>query len=114
MFLKECKAVNHHTHWIGGPDWLAEVLSPDDKSRKKLDFYAKVGVCEILLIDRDPWAIELYQPQAEEMVLVGESSLERPDHLQSEVLPLTFCVVAGVGRPVVEVQHATDARKWHV
>ena len=49
------------THWCGGPDFCAEITSPGDRSRDKLDFYAAIGVRELLLIDRDPWALELYQ-----------------------------------------------------
>jgi len=44
VVLPGCPAKNCDTHWKGGPDFVVEVVSPDDRSRKKLDFYAKVGV----------------------------------------------------------------------
>ena len=56
VFLPGNPAEDRGTHWLGGPDFAVEVLSPDDRSRKKLDFYAKVGVRELLLVDRKPWS----------------------------------------------------------
>ena len=114
VFLRGCKAINRNTHWLGGPDWLAEIVSPGDESRQKLPFYAKVGVREILLIDRDPWGIELYQLRNEEMVLVGQSTLDQPDELKSGVLPLTFRLVQGLARPVVQVTLTDGSKLWHV
>ena len=37
------------THYRGGPDVALEVLSPDDKSREKLDFYALIGTREVII-----------------------------------------------------------------
>jgi len=31
------------THWCGGPDFLVEVLSPNDPARDKRPFYAGIG-----------------------------------------------------------------------
>src|SRR5438105_4309211 len=39
VFLPSNPAVNHRTHWQGGPDFLVEILSPHDRSRDKLAFY---------------------------------------------------------------------------
>src|SRR5687767_13719527 len=52
VFLRGNPAINCGTHWCGGPAWACEVLSPKDQSRDKFDFYAKVGVRELLLVDR--------------------------------------------------------------
>ncbi|MDQ3441160.1 MAG: Uma2 family endonuclease, partial [Planctomycetota bacterium] len=54
-------ARNCDTHWCGGPDLCVEISSPGDRSRDKLVFYAGIGVRELLLIDRDPWGLELYR-----------------------------------------------------
>ena len=114
VFLKECKAVNHRTHWVGGPDWLTEVLSPDDDAREKLKFYEQIGVREVLLIDRDPWSIELYQRRDDKLILVGKSDLKNPAELKSMVLPLSFQIVSGITRPLVLVRHTDGTKQWHV
>ena len=114
VFLNGGKAINYTTHWVGGPDWLAEILSDDDESRKKLEFYETVAVREILLIDRDPWSTELYQLQNDKLILAGKSDLEQPNQLKSLVLPLSFQMVAGLTRPLVLVRHTDGTRQWHV
>src|SRR4051812_47445996 len=48
------------THWFGGPDFCVEIASRGDRSRDKTEFYASVGVRELLLVDRHPWSLELY------------------------------------------------------
>ena len=52
VFLPGNPAEDRETHWLGGPDFAVEIVSRDDRSRKKFDFYAKVGVRELLLVDR--------------------------------------------------------------
>ena len=37
------RAIDAGTHWIGGPDLLVEVVSPNDRSRDKLGFYASLA-----------------------------------------------------------------------
>ena len=37
------------------------IVSRDDHSREKISFYEKVGVRELLIIDRDPWQLELFR-----------------------------------------------------
>src|SRR5688500_17695917 len=49
------------THWCGGPDFVVEIRSPSEDPRDKLDFYAAVGTREVLVIDRDPWGLELFR-----------------------------------------------------
>jgi Uma2 family endonuclease len=112
LFLEGTQAVNRDTHWVGGPDWLCEILSEGDHARDKLGFYAQVGVREVLLIDRDPWTLELHQRQGDALVLAGTSMLAQPDVLASAVAPLTFRLVAGKTRPLVEVACTTDDRRW--
>lgn len=47
--------------WIvGGPDVVLEIVSPDDESRAKLPFYRSIGVREVVLVDRDTRAVELF------------------------------------------------------
>ena len=102
------RARNCGTHWCGGPDFCVEIVSTGDRSRDKLDFYARIGVRELLLIDRDPWALELYRLANGQLDLVGRS------HVTSEVVPASFSLVAGTSRPQIEVTHRDGARRWTV
>ena len=106
------KAQDCGTHWFGGPDFVVEVVSRDDRSREKFDFYAAIGVRELLLLDRYPWSLELYRLRDGVLALVGKSRPERPEALISEVLPLTFRLVAGEPRPTIEVDHSDGVRSW--
>ena len=112
VHLKGTTARNLGTHWLGGPDFAVEVVSPNDRSRQKFDFYAKVGTRELLVVDRDPWFLELYRLEDDVLKLIGKSSLDRPDLLISEVLPLSFRLVASEPRPRIEVAHADGVQRW--
>jgi Uma2 family endonuclease len=112
VFLNGTTATNKRTYWLGGPDFAVEIISRYDRSRKKLDFYAKVGVKELLLVDRKPWALELYRLQDGSLVLIGKSDLENPAVLASEVVPLSFQLAAGDPRPTIEMTHADGVQRW--
>lgn len=112
VFLNGTAAIKKKTHWVGGPDFAVEIISPYDRSREKLDFYAKIGVKELLLVDRKPWAIELYRLQDGVLTLVGKSDLTDPATLTSEVVPLSFQLVAGEPRPTVFMAHADGVQSW--
>jgi Uma2 family endonuclease len=114
VFLEGNPAEDRGTHWYGGPDFAVEVLSPRDRSRKKFAFYTKVGVRELLLIDRKPWTLELYRPQGKTMELVGKSMLETSEVLASAVLPLTFRLLPGKPRPRIEVARIGGDQRWLV
>lgn len=100
------------THWCDGPDFLAEIVSRDDKSRDKFEFYAKIGVRELLIVDRDPWALELYQLQGSELKLAGSSTLADATPLSSQVLGVSLRLVPGESRPQIEVSHGQNIRTW--
>ena len=113
VYLNSTPATDHNTHWQGGPDFAVEVVSHYDRSREKFDFYAKVGTRELLIVDRYPWALELYRlNDAGEYDLVGRSTVEEPDRLASVVLPLTFHLEAGASRPRIALLHTDDGRSW--
>jgi Uma2 family endonuclease len=113
VFLPGNPAEDRLTHWFGGPDFAVEILSPGDRSRKKFSFYAKVGVRELLLADRDPWRLELHRRGGSRWRLVGSSSPDQPTSLASAVIPLTFRLLPGDPRPQVEVTKA-DGTRWLV
>lgn len=112
--LNESAAKDCGTHFCGGPDFLIEIVSTDDHSREKLEFYGKIGVRELLVIDRDPWSLELYQHRDGALQSAGESRVEKPAILKSSVVPLTFRLLAGDMRPQIEVTRHDGARRWIV
>lgn len=112
VFLQGTSAINRGAFWLGGPDFAVEVLSDGDRARAKLPFYAKVGVRELLLVDRVPWALELYRLADGSLVPVGRSTPEHPDALASEVVPLTFRLVAGKERPRIEIKQRDGDSHW--
>jgi len=112
VFLNGNKAENRGSHWFGGPDFAIEILSPGDKAREKLAFYASVGVRELLLIDRNPWRVELYRLVNGELVEVGRSDLENNALIVSELVPLSFRMVAGASRAQIEVSMQSAEQVW--
>ena len=112
VFLAGNPAQDRKTHWLGGPDFAVEVISPRDRSRKKLDFYAKVGVRELLLVDRKPWSLELYRLIDGELKMVGKVMPDPAQSLTSQVLPIALRLLPGDPRPTIEVTQTADARQW--
>lgn len=53
--------IDCNEYFDGGPDAVVEIRSPDDETYEKFDFYAKVGVLEIWVIDRDTRQPEVYE-----------------------------------------------------
>ena len=114
VFLSDTAAINRGTHWQGAADFLVEVISPDDRTREKLPFYASLGVRELLLIDRDPWSVELYRLGDGGFKSVGISRLDDDQVLGSEQVPLLFRITASDDRPVVEVSLSSGEKQWEV
>lgn len=113
VILPGSRAVNRGTYWLGGPDFVVEVASPDDETRRKLAFYEAIGVRELLLVDRDPWALELYRLIEGRLELAGRSTPEGSETLTPEVVPLRFRLLpGGEGRPRIEVAH--DGQRWTI
>lgn len=103
VFLNETTAENRDTHWFGGPDFAVEIVSPHDRTRQKLDFYAQVGTREQQIVDRDPWLLELFRLKDAKLQSVGQSTLERPDALASETTGVSWSLIAGDDRPQIRI-----------
>ena len=112
IYLQGNPAINYDTFWHGGPDFLIEIVSADDRAREKLPFYASINTREVLIMDRDPWCLELYQLQNGQLVNVGVSSLTQPTVLVSTVLPATFCLVPGTTRPGIEIHRTITGQPY--
>jgi Uma2 family endonuclease len=113
VFLNDTHAENCGTHWLGGPNLAVEIVSLHDRSREKLDFYAGVGVAELLLIDRAPWQLELYRLRGNELEEAGRSTPDDPKPLKTQTAPLTWRMIPGQARPQIELTH-DDGRTWLV
>jgi Uma2 family endonuclease len=112
VYLVSNPAQDRVTHWVGGRDLAVEVRSPGEDPRLKLDFYAKINTHEVLIVDRDPWALELYQLQGGKLVSVGISNGATSAVLASVALPLTFQLRPGSPRPVIHVAHTATGQAW--
>jgi len=114
VFLKDTQAENRDSHWIGGPDLAVEIVSPGDQTRQKIPFYEKIGTRELLIVDRDPWQLELLRLVDGKLTKVGISTVDRPLALASESVPLSWQLQPAQGRPRIEVRHATSKRAWSI
>jgi Uma2 family endonuclease len=114
VYSKDTPAKDCGTHWCGGPDFAVEIMSPNDRSREKLEFYARVGVQELMLVDRSTWTLEFYRLQTRRLVLDGISTAAEGQSLGSEVLQLNFRLLSGKPRPGIEVACADGGKSWTV
>jgi Uma2 family endonuclease len=114
VVLPDSRAVACGAFYFGGPDFIVEVASDYDRSRDKFDFYASVGVREFLLVDRNPWQLELYALRGKKLALACRGDVQDSGVLASQVLPLTFQLIAPPrpGRPQIEIVRTTDGQRW--
>ena len=113
VYLNGTQAQRHGAFWLGGPDFAVEVVSQYDRSRQKFDFYAKVNTRELLIVDRYPWAIELYRlNEGGTYDLVGRSTLDDPQIFMSQALPLIFQLQPGDERPMIAIAHFDGVQTW--
>jgi len=90
VFLRGGRAIDRGTHWQGAADFLVEIISPGERTREKIPFYSSIGVVELLIVDRDPWSLELYRNENGQLTKVGQSTLAAPEVLESRTVGLTF------------------------
>lgn len=112
VFLKNGTAVNHDSFWFGGPDFAVEITSPYDKTRDKIDFYSDVNTRELLIVDREPWQLELMRLEGEKLQSVGTATVENQAKLLSEVVPFSFELLAGEERPLIRVTKNDGGQSW--
>jgi Uma2 family endonuclease len=114
VFLKTTRAVNHDQFWYGGPDFVVEIVSPHDQTREKLGFYGAIGTRELLVVDRDPWRLELYRHDGNSLPRVSTSLVDDENWIHSDVLGLKMRLESGVDRPRIDVCHTASARHWQI
>lgn len=112
VFLPGNTAQNRQSHWLGGPDFAVEIVSRGDSSRKKFAFYSKVGVRELMFVERFPWRLELHHNDGGAWRLVGASDPTVSAAMFSAVLGLAFRLIEGEDRPQIEIVRPGDDRCW--
>ena len=114
VFLQGTAAQNCDTHWRGGADFVVEVVSPADRTRDKIDFYGRIEVRELLIIDRQPWTLELFRLHQGRLESVGRSTLAGGEAVASSVIPLRLRLLPGKPRPQIELTHVDTGRQWTI
>jgi len=112
VFLREGAAKNWESHWQGAADFLVEITSEGDRTREKIPFYTRLGVRELLVIDRDPWRLELFVLREQQLHLMDHSEAKTGNVLNSSAVPLSFRLVADAPRPKIEVKNTTSGQSW--
>ncbi len=114
VYLPDNPAINYGTYWLGGPDFLCEILSPGDVASDKFEFYAKVNTREVMIVDRYPWALDLFRLHEGELIHAGRSDLLTPTILESHTIPFTFQLQPSESRPTILVTHTATGQTWVV
>ena len=112
VFLNDTQAENHGAFWLGGPDLAIEIVSPGENPRDKVPFYAKVATRELLVVDRDPWTLRLYQLQQNELSEVGTSTLQDANLMSSAVVPLSWQIIRAETGLALQVRHHDLQQEW--
>jgi hypothetical protein len=106
---------NRKTYWLGGPDFIVEVLSEGDDSVEKLPFYAKVGTREVLHVDPETKQLTLFSLREGIMQVVGSSSITDLTVVASSVLPVSFQVLGDPAKPILRMQHLNKPEQfWEI
>jgi Uma2 family endonuclease len=114
VFLTGGSAKDCGSHWRGSADFLVEITSPGDRTREKIPFYQRLGVVELLLLERESWTLQLHRHEEGRLQETGRSTVEGKEVLASAAVPLTFQLVAGDPRPQIKVTHTESGRCWMV
>jgi Uma2 family endonuclease len=104
VVLKEGRAIDCGTHWMGGPDFLVEVESPEDQINRKIPFYSKLQVRELMIVHGTTRHLQLYRHDGQQLVAVEPSDFKGAKWLISQVLPLVFRRRLVRKKPLTEIQ----------
>lgn len=112
--LNESNACDCGTHWFGGPDFLVEVISPEESyQEEKRAFYERIGVRELLTVNRDTRHLALYRSTENALALTGQSDSSNSSELDSMVLPLSFRWTGTEQAPRTKVDQTDgDRNSW--
>jgi hypothetical protein len=93
---------------------IVEIVASYDRTRDKIDFYQAIGARELLIVDRDPWQLELLRLAKGKLLAVAGSTTAHDNAIISDVVPLTFRLTEADDRPEIVVSHVQDGRRWIV
>ena len=111
-FLHTGRVIDRDTHWQGAADFLVEIINPGERIQWKIPLYSRIGVVELLVVDRDPWSLELYRHENGQLTKVGQSTLAASDVLESRTVGLTFQLLPDETRPQIQATHPASRREW--
>jgi hypothetical protein len=115
VVLKEGRAVDCGTHWLGGPDFLVEIESPRDETEAKIPFYSSLHVREVLIVHRDTRHLRLLRHDGQSLALAGQSEESSRKWIRSEVIPFAFRWKATRDGPRTELKRTDGQRQtWTV
>lgn len=114
VFLNDTRAANHDSFWFGGPDLAIEIISPGDQTRDKLDFYTDVATQEVLVIDRDPWQLELYRLTRQGLQVVSTAKVDNESTVRCETVPIDLLLLGDDNRPRIRATQRDSGRVWTV
>jgi Uma2 family endonuclease len=112
VFLQDTQAVDCGEFWFGGPELAIEIVSPGDKTLDKLPFYARVGIRELWVVQREPWSIGVYRASKGILELAAASTPDDPRWLDSRIVPLRLRLTSHENRPAIEIRHRDDSQRW--
>lgn len=112
VLLNDSHAENRGAFWFGGPDFAVEIASPNDQTRQKLGFYASVGTRELLIIERDPWQMELFRNDGETLVSAGLVKPADGVLINSEVVSLQLRFGSNKQTVSIEAIDPVDGKSW--
>jgi Uma2 family endonuclease len=107
VLLPSSQAKVERTYIAGGPDLVIEIHSPEDETYEKLPWYAKQGVREVVVINRDTRKVELFRNKEGQMVLEASS----PQAAELETVPLVLRTVKTDQGLRVAVHHKDDPQR---
>ena len=64
-------------------------LSTGDQTLRKIDFYSKVNVRELLLIDREPWELRLLRLDGEHLQEIAVGKIDGDGIVERSTCPLS-------------------------
>lgn len=83
------------------PDVVLEVRSPEDETDEKLPFYGRIGVGEVLIVDRDSRVPEIHRNSGARLEHVPPDA---DGWIHSGLLAAAFRVGMAAGKPVLVVR----------
>ncbi len=110
VFLHGGNGVCHGKFWTCGPDLAVEIVSEGEDPAEKFEFYGGLATRELLVIDRDPWRLELYGSSLGSMQLLQSCNLNEAA-IYSTATDLAFSLRADESEVLLVVEQQ-GGRRW--